>query len=156
MVSDSAGSCAAGQSPTTKATTGSGVLTLSIKGHENNVGQWCPTFLLGAFSYTHNTGSVVTCNTASNLDVCANWTTLTFDYAKCPTIQAFSDGNCSLPNNWDSSWIDSGHGQITFNQSDARIVSGWSVTVYGTIVSSWTCQASNLSSSSDSGYSLFK
>uniref|UniRef100_A0A8W8LAD9 DUF7042 domain-containing protein n=1 Tax=Magallana gigas TaxID=29159 RepID=A0A8W8LAD9_MAGGI len=31
MMSDSAGSCAAGQSPTTKATTGSGVLTLSIK-----------------------------------------------------------------------------------------------------------------------------
>nr|XP_034301244.1 uncharacterized protein LOC105330858 isoform X2 [Crassostrea gigas] len=207
------------------------------KGHENSVGQWCPTFLLGEFSYTHNTGSVVTCNTASNLDVCANWTTLTFDYAKCPTVQAFSAegtvdclytqavgsvsyvsvlnkgtvdysayerftclafentgsiikvsdsagscnvgqsptvkqpdgsgtleltpkqscyGNCSLPNYWDSSWIDSGHGQITFNQSDARIVSGWSVTVYGTTVSSWTCQASNVSSSSDSGYSLFK
>lgn len=64
------------------------------QGHENSVGQWCPTFLLGAFSYTHNTGSVVTCNTASNLDVCANWTTLTFDYAKCPTVQAFS-GKCN-------------------------------------------------------------
>lgn len=34
MVSDSAGSCAAGQSPTTKSTTGSGVLTLSIKGNK--------------------------------------------------------------------------------------------------------------------------
>lgn len=34
MLSDSAGSCAAGQSPTTKATTGSGVLTLSIKGNK--------------------------------------------------------------------------------------------------------------------------
>lgn len=65
------------------------------QGHENNVGQWCPTFLLGAFSYTHNTGSVVTCNTASNLDVCANWTTLNFDYTKCSTIQAFS-GKCIL------------------------------------------------------------
>lgn len=65
------------------------------QGHENSVGQWCPTFLLGAFSYTHNTGSVVTCNTASDLDVCANWTTLTFDYAKCPTIQAFS-GKCNF------------------------------------------------------------
>lgn len=65
------------------------------QGHENSVGQWCPTFLLGAFSYAHNTGSVVTCNTASNLDVCANWTTLTFEYTKCPTIQAFS-GKCIL------------------------------------------------------------
>lgn len=70
------------------------IFFLVNQGHENSVGQWCPTFLLGAFSYTHNTGSVVTCNTASNLDVCANWTTLTFDYAKCPTVQAFS-GKCN-------------------------------------------------------------
>lgn len=35
MMSDNAGSCAAGQSPSTKASTGSGVMTLSIKGNKN-------------------------------------------------------------------------------------------------------------------------
>nr|XP_022322382.1 uncharacterized protein LOC111123938 isoform X5 [Crassostrea virginica] len=207
------------------------------KGYENDVGQWCPTSFIGAFHYKHNTGSVVTCNTASNLDVCTNWTTLAFDYNQCPTIQAFSaegkveciytqstgsvfyvsvfnkgtvdytsyqrftclavedtgsllrvsdsagscnagqtptvkqvdgsgtleislkescHGNCSLPSAWDSAWLDSGHGQLVFNQSEGRIMSGWSVNVYGTSVSSWTCHASNSSSSSDSGVSLFK
>lgn len=34
MMSDNAGSCAVGQSPSTKTSTGSGVLTLSIKGNK--------------------------------------------------------------------------------------------------------------------------
>lgn len=59
-------------------------------GYENSVKQWCPIPLLGTFTYIHNDGSTSTCNSNSGLSVCPSWTTMTFDYTKCSTVQAFS------------------------------------------------------------------
>ncbi|XP_061164537.1 uncharacterized protein LOC133173572 [Saccostrea echinata] len=60
------------------------------KGYESSVKQWCPIPLLGNFTYTHNDGTTTTCSGNSGLTVCPSWTTMEFDYSKCPTIQAFS------------------------------------------------------------------
>lgn len=59
-------------------------------GKEDEVKQWCPIPMLGAFTYSHNDGSTVTCAANSLLNVCDAWTTMTFDYAKCSTVQGFS------------------------------------------------------------------
>ncbi|XP_078324661.1 uncharacterized protein LOC144617761 [Crassostrea virginica] len=52
--------------------------------------QWCPNAFLGKFSYIHNTGSVQTCTSSSELSTCSDWRRMIFDYTKCSTIQAFS------------------------------------------------------------------
>ncbi|XP_061164536.1 uncharacterized protein LOC133173571 [Saccostrea echinata] len=142
-VSDSPGICEAGQAPSTKASDGSGLLTLNrtyschvetnagnhrvlvekydpsvnrwdpasycnptsppgkeeyhvlVKaGFTNEVKQWCPVPLLGKFTYQHNDGSSVTCSSSSDVRVCPDWTTMTFNYSLCSTVQSFSqEGN---------------------------------------------------------------
>ena len=51
--------------------------------------QWCPNPLLGTFFYTADDGTNQTCGNGSNVDVCATWTTMTFDYTKC-SLEIFS------------------------------------------------------------------
>lgn len=60
-------------------------------GHESDVRHWCPVMLLSNFTYSHNDGSATTCGASnSDLAVCPSWTTMTFNYASCSTVQGFS------------------------------------------------------------------
>lgn len=60
-------------------------------GKETQAKQWCPSPLLARFTYKHVTANgTETCTGVSSLDVCTNRTTMTFDYTKCSTTQAFS------------------------------------------------------------------
>ncbi|XP_078324224.1 uncharacterized protein LOC144622567 [Crassostrea virginica] len=77
-----------------KATIGPGVEEYNVlvkKGFESSVVQWCPTSLLGRFTYVHNDGATSSCASSSELHVCPTWTRMTFDYTKCATKQAFSN-----------------------------------------------------------------
>ncbi|KAK3097990.1 hypothetical protein FSP39_015096 [Pinctada imbricata] len=122
------------------------------QGYEDEVKQWCPIPLLGRFSYTHNDGSVTTCGSGSEMTTCSDWTKLRFDYSKCSTVQAFSDGDCTFPITWNSTWYDSATGDIEFNYDRHAIDSGWTINIHGTSVTSWTCQTN----SSADNYILFK
>lgn len=59
-------------------------------GFESQAAQPCPPALIGRFTYTHDSGSTQTCSSSSSLAVCPSWDTMTFDYTKCSTEQAFS------------------------------------------------------------------
>lgn len=61
-------------------------------------------------------------------------------------------GGCNFPEEWDSGWYDSGHGDITLDRNNSAVTSGWSIPVFGTNIDSWTCFAEN----SSSNYFLFK
>jgi hypothetical protein len=62
-----------------------------------DVKDWCPVPLLGNFTYSHNDGSTTTCGAlTSNLNVCPSWTTMTYNYTQCSTIQAFSGKKLSI------------------------------------------------------------
>lgn len=61
------------------------------KGHEADAKHWCPVMLLSNFTYSHNDGSATNCGPSnSDLAVCPSWTTMTFNYASCSTVQGFS------------------------------------------------------------------
>ena len=62
------------------------------------------------------------------------------------------DGGCDFPEEWDSLWYDSNHGEISINRNESAVSSGWSLSVFGTDVTSWTCFAQNTTSN----YLLFK
>lgn len=60
-------------------------------GHESDVRHWCPVMLLSNFTYSHYDGSATTCGASnSDLAVCPSWTTMTFNYASCSTVQGYS------------------------------------------------------------------
>ena len=60
-------------------------------GHEADVKHWCPVLLLGNFTYSHHNGSFTSCGALnSDLSACPSWTTMTFNYAMCNTMQGFS------------------------------------------------------------------
>lgn len=74
------------------------LIDFSTSGHEADVKHWCPVLLLSNFTYSHNDGSVTTCGASnSDLAVCPSWTTMTFNYASCSTVQGFS-GRCLFCN----------------------------------------------------------
>lgn len=58
-------------------------MKVDVVGQETTVKQWCPNPLLGTFFYTIDNGTTQTCGNGSRVDVCATWTTMTFDYTKC-------------------------------------------------------------------------
>lgn len=58
-------------------------MKVNVVGQETTVKQWCPNPLLGTFFYTVDNGTTQTCGNGSRVDVCATWTTMTFDYTKC-------------------------------------------------------------------------
>ena len=65
----------------------------NLKGHETDVKQWCPIPMRGTFTYIHNDGTTNKCGAAvglSGLTLCPQWSTMTFNYSLCPTVQAFS------------------------------------------------------------------
>lgn len=67
-------------------------------GHEADAKHWCPVMLLSNFTYSHNDGSATNCGPSnSDLAVCPSWTTMTFNYASCSTVQGFS-GRCLFLN----------------------------------------------------------
>lgn len=67
------------------------IAILCFLGKETQAKQWCPSPLLARFTYKHVTANgTETCTGVSSLDVCTNRTTMTFDYTKCSTTQAFS------------------------------------------------------------------
>ncbi|KAJ8298110.1 hypothetical protein KUTeg_024641, partial [Tegillarca granosa] len=65
-------------------------IMLVKQGYEANVKQTCPTPLQGVFSYTSNDGSTSSCGSGSQVDVCTSTDTMTYDYTKCSTVQAYS------------------------------------------------------------------
>jgi hypothetical protein len=76
-----------------------------LVGYESQAAQPCPPSLIGRFTYTHDTGTSQTCSSSSSLAVCPSWSTMTFNYTKCATEQAFSSNflnfslisrNCSI------------------------------------------------------------
>lgn len=69
-------------------------LLVFCPGYEASTVQWCPTPLLGRFTYVHNDGTTDSCSASSELQVCPSWTRMTFDYTKCSTKQAFSSKKC--------------------------------------------------------------
>lgn len=69
-------------------------LLVFCPGYESSTVQWCPTPLLGRFTYVHNDGTSDSCSASSELQVCPSWTRMTFDYTKCTRKQAFSSKTC--------------------------------------------------------------
>jgi hypothetical protein len=49
------------------------------------------------------------------------------------------DGSCTFPSTWDGNWYDSSLGDFVLSRSSHNI-QGWSMTIHGQSVASWTCQ----------------
>lgn len=61
-----------------------------LLGSEDTVAVRCPIPFLGIFKYSFDTGTGDLCSNGSNVNVCANKKTMTWDYSKCNQIQAYS------------------------------------------------------------------